>query len=157
MSVQNINAASVAASIGNSTKLRDSSAMSEKVAPPFLRRNLEDSALPSLQRAGSMNGVSRNYSVLEKAAISDLIRAVRDIRNGDIPEAKDRLISMSKSGFNELCNKRNVDPLMLGELSTAMDISKDPKKVLPAVFEVLKYGGASELSSKLRPASEARA
>ena len=104
-----------------------------------------------------MKCVSSNYSVLEKAAISDLIRAVRDIRNGDISKAKNQLTLMSQSAFNELCNKRNVDPLMLGELSTAMDISKDPKKVLPAVFEVLKYRGASELSSKLRPANEARA
>lgn len=82
---------------------------------------------------------------------------MRDIRNGDMSKAKNQLTLMSQSAFNELCNKRNVDPLMLGELSTTIDISKDPKKVLPAIFEVLEYRGASELSSKLRPANEARA
>ncbi|MGJ7578786.1 hypothetical protein ACSFA3_01240 [Variovorax sp. RHLX14] len=156
-SAPNINSAHASASIGKSANLRDSSAMPKKEAPSFSRSISNDSALQSLLQPGSANAVSHNYSALERIAVSDLIRVVSEVRNGQMMKAKDHLASMSKSAFNELCNNRNVHPFLLGELSTSMDISKDPKKVLPAVFEALKFGGGSNLSSRLRPANKAEA
>ena len=64
---------------------------------------------------------------------------------------------MSNYDLGQFFKKNNIHPLLLGELSKAMDVSKDPKKVLAAVFSVLRNLGASELSSKLRPVNEAQA
>ncbi|MGJ7578785.1 hypothetical protein ACSFA3_01235 [Variovorax sp. RHLX14] len=61
---------------------------------------------------------------------------------------------MSHYDLGQFFKKNNIHPMLLGELSKAMDSSKDPKKVLAEVFGVLKNLGASELSSKLRPKIE---
>lgn len=82
------------------------------------------------------------------------MRTVRDVQKGDVPKAKERLAEMSHYDLGEFFKKNNIHPMLLGELSKAMDSSTDPKKVLTAVFGVLRNLGASELSSRLRPAKE---
>lgn len=160
MSVTNLHSAGAASSVGKLAS-RDAAAANPKnsptVAGPFSRIRTDGERLPQLQSACAHNGVIANYSFLEKAAVGDLMRVVRDVRQGDISKAKERLATMSNYDLGQFFKKNNIHPLLLGELSKAMDVSKDPKKVLAAVFGVLRNLGASELSSKLRPVNEARA
>lgn len=151
MAIPNINVSGAAAAAAKSNRLADASAPGNAVAPPF-SRSKEESKLPGLEQACVVNGRIPNYSFLEKAVVGDLLRTVRDVGKGDIPQAKRRLETMARVELGEFLKNNEIQPQLVDELMKVVSKPSDPKTMLADLLGVMKKLGASDLHPKLRPA-----
>ncbi len=151
MAIPSINVSGAPAASAQSSRAADATAAGKAVAPPFSRGN-DESKMPSLEQACSVNGHIPNYSFLEKAAVGDLLRTVRDVGKGDIPEAKRRLETMAKIELGEFFKNNGIKPQLVDELMKVVSKPNDPKTMLTDLLGVMKNLGASSLHPKLRSA-----